>query len=295
MTMHETAVLFDCEGDELVGVITAPEATGSDLGVLVIVGGPQYRVGSHRQFVLLARGLAKAGFPCMRFDYRGMGDSMGEARSFDDVNSDLRAALNAFLDRMPGVRRVVLWGLCDGASAACSFAPTDDRVAGMVLLNPWVKTDTGEAKTMLRHYYLRRLLSRSFWAKLLSGGVSVRGSLGGLNGAVARARGRNVSGESRDNLDLPGKMAVALHRADKPFVVFLSERDYVAREFEQVVRDGAWEGLVAAREPQRIAGADHTFSSAVWRGEVETKTAEWVGRISATPQSRKSDQEAHHV
>lgn len=55
------------------------------LGLLMVVGGPQYRVGSHRQFVLLARDLAAAGIPVFPFDYRGMGDSTGQARDFEGI------------------------------------------------------------------------------------------------------------------------------------------------------------------------------------------------------------------
>ena len=138
MTARESAVLFACEGDELVGVIAEPEKACGDVGVLIVVGGPQYRVGSHRQFVLLARHLAEAGVSCMRFDYRGMGDAGGGQRDFENVGADIRAAIDVFTTRTPAVRRVVLWGLCDGASAACFYAPTDERGAGLVLLNPWV-------------------------------------------------------------------------------------------------------------------------------------------------------------
>ena len=48
-----------------------------------MVGGPQYRVGSHRQFTLMARAFAAAGYPVLRFDYRGIGDSEGESRGFE--------------------------------------------------------------------------------------------------------------------------------------------------------------------------------------------------------------------
>ncbi|MFB1029241.1 MAG: hydrolase 1, exosortase A system-associated, partial [Thauera sp.] len=78
--MREIAQIFPCEGEELIGILALPETAVTRLGVLVVVGGPQYRVGSHRQFVLLARALAKSGVPCMRFDYRGMGDATGEMR-----------------------------------------------------------------------------------------------------------------------------------------------------------------------------------------------------------------------
>ena len=87
MNYTEEAVTFPCEGQALVGVLAKPESP-QDIGVVVIVGGPQYRAGSHRQFVLLSRALAVAGFAVLRFDYRGMGDSEGEQRDFESASVD---------------------------------------------------------------------------------------------------------------------------------------------------------------------------------------------------------------
>ncbi|MFQ5467236.1 MAG: hypothetical protein ACE5DS_03780, partial [Kiloniellaceae bacterium] len=59
----ETRVIplaFPCRGDALIGVLHVPAAPGPR-GVVIIPGAPQYRVGSHRQFVALARDLAVAG------------------------------------------------------------------------------------------------------------------------------------------------------------------------------------------------------------------------------------------
>ena len=92
MTTEESA-LFACAGETLVGVLARP-AVAARTGVVVIVGGPQYRVGSHRQFVLLSRALAGAGCAVLRFDYRGMGDSSGAQRSFDSVSADIAAAMD---------------------------------------------------------------------------------------------------------------------------------------------------------------------------------------------------------
>ena len=83
--VREDAVVFQCEGASLVGILHVPEREPARIGVLVIVGGPQYRVGSHRQFVLMARSLAQSGYAVLRFDYRGMGDSDGEMRTFESV------------------------------------------------------------------------------------------------------------------------------------------------------------------------------------------------------------------
>ena len=60
----ERVVAFRCDGASLWGILSQ---SGSDVrayqtGILIVVGGPQYRVGSHRQFVLLARALARVGY-----------------------------------------------------------------------------------------------------------------------------------------------------------------------------------------------------------------------------------------
>lgn len=275
MSVRESVCLFPCEGEELVGIVTEPDAPLGDVGVLVVVGGPQYRVGSHRQFVLLARYLAGLGVPCMRFDYRGMGDATGEQRDFERVDRDIGAAVDAFLARVPTVRRVVLWGLCDGASAACFYAPMDARVAGLVLLNPWVKTAQGEARTYLKHYYLKRLLDVSFWKKLLSGRVSLGKSVGGVVGAAKTAAGSDAARAQ----SLPDRMGAALQVSGKPVCVILSGNDYVAREFEGAAAEGGWKHVLASAPPMRFQAADHTFSSRRWRDEVAEATFAWVSRL----------------
>lgn len=282
--MHELAVLFPCQGEELVGIITLPAAgqdTWQGSGVLIVVGGPQYRAGSHRQFVLLARHLARAGIPCMRFDYRGMGDATGARRDFEQVSEDIRAAIDAFLAREPRLGGVVLWGLCDGASAALLYAPQDARVRGLLLLNPWVRTTTGEAQAMLRHYYLKRLLAPDFWKKLLTGRVALGRSVREVGERVASLQERpgaaaDTAGASAQEASLPERMQHALQRAGVPWQVLLSGRDYVAREFDQVASSPAWAALQPEAHILRVAQADHTFSTAAWRDQVADLTVSWV-------------------
>lgn len=272
MSVRQIALTFDCQGEALVGVLSQPEGAAHSTGVVVVVGGPQYRVGSHRQFHLLAQALAKHGIPCLRFDVRGMGDATGEARRFDELSDDIAAAVDALCEHQPGLARVVLWGLCDGASASCFYAPRDARIGAMVLLNPWVRTEAGEARTYLRHYYLQRLFSVAFWKKLLSGGVSVSGSLGGL-AKTAAATSAGLSAAQ----DLPGRMAEDLRRWGGRALVMLSGRDYTAQEFDQALTGhAAWKRLGDQLEVQRFGEADHTFSSARWRAEVERATIDWL-------------------
>ena len=164
----EIPVSFICDKDYLYGVLHL-SSTAAARGVILVVGGPQYRVGSHRQFVLLARRLARAGIPAMRFDYRGMGDSEGAARKFEAIDTDIRGAIEVFVAQAPTLKEIVIWGLCDAASAALFYAPLDARVTGLVLLNPWVRTQEGKAGAYIKHYYLTRLFDADLWRKIARG------------------------------------------------------------------------------------------------------------------------------
>ena len=149
----EVAFLFASGKEKLVGVLHTSDKPAR-VGLIIVVGGAQYRVGSHRQFVLLARDLATHGIAVMRFDYKGTGDSEGELgrpEPCEHLDADIRAAVDVLLDRLPDLEKIVLWGLCDGASAILLYAHHDPRVKGAVLLNPWVRTPGGHAKTVIKH------------------------------------------------------------------------------------------------------------------------------------------------
>lgn len=278
MSTAEAAFALPCQGDELVGILH-PAAPSSTVGVVLVVGGPQYRVGSHRQFVTIARAVAGAGFPVLRFDTRGMGDSEGDFVGFEGIGADIRAAIDALVARAPGVERVVLWGLCDAASAILFYAHTDQRIAGIVLVNPWVRTPEGLAKARLRHYYAGRLFSRALWRRLATGAFDLTGALGSLRRNVAAAR---HSADSRpSHATLPSRMAQGLHRFEGPTLVILSGNDLTAREFEAAARGPAWRGLLDAPRVTsvRLPGADHTFSRAQWRNQVIDGTTAWLSEI----------------
>jgi exosortase A-associated hydrolase 1 len=274
------ALSFECDGCRLIGVLHLP-AKPATRGVLIVTGGPQYRVGSHRQFVLLARHLAAAGVPVMRFDYRGMGDSGGDQRNFDQVGDDLRAAIGQFFRALPGLRDIVLWGLCDGATAAAFYAPGDARVCGLVLLNPWVRTGQGLARATLNHYYVRRFFERAFWRKVASGAFDLRQSVRSL-ARLARqaATGRKPAGADGDaGGDLPARLHRALSGFRGRILIILSGADIGAREFVALgERHAEWRALLAEPRVRQttVAQANHTFGRKVWRDDVAAICTDWI-------------------
>jgi exosortase A-associated hydrolase 1 len=283
----ERGVSFHCAGCWLYGVLSLPAVMPpSPRGVVLVVGGPQYRVGSHRQFTLLARELAAQGVPVLRFDYRGMGDSEGDPRDFSDVAPDLRAAIDTFFVEAPALGEVVLWGLCDAASAAMFYAHQDERVSGMVLLNPWARTEEGEARAFLRHYYLSRLFDPGLWKKIAAGRFDLAAALCSLRGLLAKAtRGAPASGQPQQHAQAPGpklpeRMLDGYSRFRGHTLFITSGGDLTAREFEALASGRGWRkamrGKRVARE--RLRDADHTFSRAEWRDQVTRWTAEWLRR-----------------
>ena len=286
---REEALTFGCEGQTLVGIVhhaaptntTAASSHAARTGVVVIVGGPQYRAGSHRQFVNLARALAAAGHAVFRFDVRGMGDGTGGLRDFEHIGPDVAAAIDELQRRAPGVQRVVLWGLCDGASAALLYLHDhpDARVAGICMLNPWVRSEASLARTHVKHYYLQRLLQATFWRKLLSGRIA---------GDAVRALWRNLRLAQQAPVAGPAapfqtRMALTWSHFEGRLLLVLSGNDYTAREFTEFTQaDAQWRQALARRSAQRheLVSADHTLSAAEDQQAMNAITLRWLGELA---------------
>lgn len=291
--MKELALTLNCEGAELSAILHDPE-NGARTGVLVVVGGPQYRIGSHRSFVLLARHLCGAGWPVLRFDYRGMGDSEGKLAGFEEIDQDIASAAALMFERLPDLNSLVIYGLCDAASAALLYSARDPRVGGLVLLNPWVRTETSHATAMVRHYYGAKFLDRKFWRKVVTGqvalGDSVRGLLDNLSGSVRRAPAADAAQQP-----FPERMREALEKFDGETLLVLSGQDLTADEFRDLTRkDPRWSRLVAATSVScfQLPDATHTFSSAHWRDQVAREIQSWLTRHFASPDTDKVGSES---
>jgi exosortase A-associated hydrolase 1 len=234
----------------------------------------------------MSRRLADAGYAVLRFDYRGMGDSSGAPRNFESVEEDIRAAIDALASELRTLRGVVIFGLCDAASAALMYCCSDARVQALVIANPWVRTEAGQARTQVRHYYGQRLLTRSFWGKMFSGQFNARESLADLLAALRRSRGSAPPASPVGPTNYIDRMQTGLaefSRTGRPVLLLMSERDLTAREFDELCRSSsAWGEQIAAANVQRIdlAGADHTFSSAMSLDEATTAMTEWLGDLA---------------
>ena len=288
---EEIPIVFQCEGDSLIGIVHKPVAPSAIGVVTIIAGGPQYRAGVGRGMVSAARELAGAGIAVLRFDYRGMGDGGGEFRGFEFIAEDIQAAVDAFLRAVPEVRQVVLWGGCDSASAAMIHGWKIPQAASLVLGNPWIYTAYIQDAVMRKHY-LSRLKEWSFWRKLLRFEYNiweyfvgaVRRITGKLRELGRPGRQSGTAGSAGDSGTFVDRMLDGLSRFEGPVLFMISGQSMLSREFDELLNsDAEWHRVCHRATTMRIdfPDADQTFSEASARQAANRAVREWLEKLNA--------------
>jgi pimeloyl-ACP methyl ester carboxylesterase len=124
------------DGLRLRGTLVVPSSVRGPAVVLVHGGGVTREEGGF--FARLASGLAEAGLPSLRFDFRAHGDSEGEGEDLTiaGVANDIRAAVT-HVREATGSGPVSLIGASFGGGISAFFAARHpDQVRGLVLFNP---------------------------------------------------------------------------------------------------------------------------------------------------------------
>lgn len=237
--MNRRHFTFLCEGTELAGSI---DMAGATTGLLIVSGGNEQRSGPYGSQAALADRIATAGFPVMRFDRRGVGDSAGENGTFTASAPDIAAAIRAFRSHVPTLKRIVAFGNCDGASAL--ILAEGAGCDALVLANPWTFEPEPEPKPeaeietpaepepqmtpqMLRLHYFKRLTDpRAVW-RLVTGKVEVGKLATSLKEAVKPATGPTpLAQQMADGLKaFTGSAAILIAERDRTAQAFLSHWD----------------------------------------------------------------------
>ncbi len=251
-------ISFDCEGAMLAG--SFDEGTQS-AALLIVSGGNEIRCGAHAGQAAMAAHFAALGYPVLRYDRRGIGDSEGDNAGFEGSAADIAAAVTALRQNAPGVARIVAFGNCDAASALALFH-AGLGIDHLVLANPWVieaqeqKDDATPAPSAaaIRARYWARLKNPRSIIDLFSGKINLRKLAGGL----ARAA------QSQAPSGLATRMAEALTASNTQIALLIAERDTTALAFM-----ADWKSPVFAPVRQRsnvalasIDSASHSFAEA---------------------------------
>ncbi len=279
--MRERIVRFGAARG-LVGILTEPSVPSGapEPGVPVVIflnSGIIHRVGASRLHVAMARRLAADGVTSLRFDFSGIGDSESrkDARPFtESAVLETREAMDHVHD-LVGASRFCLAGLCSGADMAFEVAQVDERVEGLVQLDPYAYRTPG---WYLRHYG-PRVLSPSAWSH------SIRVRLGAASRKVRGGAPGNGDPESfvapeyrrvfPPRRQVEGGLTELARRGVRMFVCFTGDeahilhRDQYARSFGRVDFRGNL-------EVEYVPEADHTFTHPDHQGWLAERVARWV-------------------
>jgi len=276
----EQAICFENDGETLRGILHLPArtASGPPPGVVFLHGWSGCRLGPHRMFVKAARRFAAQGWMCLRFDFRGRGESDGasDRTTIHSMISDTHGAIE-FLRARQTVRPVVLLGICSGGKVAVAAAASDARAEGLVL---WSAEPlgglggrpirAGRSARVLREY-AHKLARPETWRKLLR--LQVHGKLVGK--AILQAETPDRA-ERRDEDRLLeafrafGGRALFVYGGNDP------DTKRAAHTYRRFCRENS-----IAHQFHEIAESNHSFYSLAWEHEAIERSAAWLARLHA--------------
>lgn len=274
----ERHLFFHSQGYRVLGVIHTPEHGPHRPGGLVFLHGwAGYRIGPHQMFTKLARRATDQGFFCLRFDFRGRGDSEGEAErtTLSTMIQDALAAVE-MLCRETGLQRIALIGDCSGSEVAIGAGVLDRRIDSLVLWSaPIVGGQRSAADAAKRRSiyqaYLAKLFRRETWSKLIGGrlqpGMILRALRGGGKGAGEEGADEDRAIDWRQRfLQFPGEVLFIYGGNDPTTPSALEHYEELSRE--------------AGRQFNRhiVAGANHAFYSLAWEDEVMSVSLRWLAQ-----------------
>lgn len=271
----ERQVTFTCRGSRLYGILSSPPSdTGR--GVVFLHGWAGQRTGPHRIFVQMARRLAEEGVSSLRFDFRGRGDSEGDAdeASLTTMIEDAAEAVKCLLENDPRVRTITLLGLCSGGEAAIGASSLNPAVKSLALWSvPLVggnteRTEIAKTGSALRSYFAK-LGNAGTWRRLLSGRIHGRLVMRALFGHWRRqTAGASRAQEQKTLLEsfLAFRSRVLfVHGSLDPGAAAVQE------EYRLLCQDGKREAAF-----HLVEGANHNFYSMAWKRELFELTARWM-------------------
>jgi dienelactone hydrolase len=289
----ETALRFGPE-DRLFGILSRPDGHLSEAAVIIVNTGRNPRTGVGRFGVEFARRLAAEGITALRFDFAGLGDSIGlageENMRSDVFENDRSADISAAIDTLEqlGYRRFMVHGICSGAYHGLHAAATETRIEAVLMANlPLFLWKNGDsiAESKKRSYslshYTTRMAGRASWARLLRGESDVIGILKGqmsrLAKLVRRLGRKSAETLEQDQAAFARKLMAQLSRRQTK-TLFLFDPDHAGTyEIQNLFgKGGAGLKAFAGAEIQMVPGLGDAVGEAAARKTAADRMIEFI-------------------
>jgi pimeloyl-ACP methyl ester carboxylesterase len=254
-------------------------------GVVILNAGVLHHVGPNRLHVQLARALAAEGFPVLRFDLSGIGDSPRQEGTEGFVASMLREVKEAteVLEANRGAKQFLLVGICSGADNGLRAAHNDSRVVGAALIDGY---SVPSARYTI-HEYRRRVLSARSWLRLIGGRSEVWGDLRRLltRPSLEPATATRVESVLVSPRDYGAQMQALVERGAHVLLVYTGKGPayFNYRRLFRKQLKGSSSGRVSV---SHLEDADHVFTLLGSQRKLTHLVCEWatgLARIPRTP------------
>jgi len=296
MSVIESAILTG-HAPPLVTVITEPPAGVPRLtvGILLLNAGIVHRVGPGRLYVRLARRLAEIGFPVVRFDASGFGDTPVRPDNLPFDRSSVAETVEVMNDlaRRARVDRFMLAGICSGAVTSFKTALVDARVSSLVLMNARGFDESREWNAYVMSHgwwrdYCQKLLSPSRWWRFLTGKTQYRRLIGVVLFRLINLV-KPVKAVSKVQAGLSGEMKTLADRGVRMLLVHSHGDhgvDYLRAMMGRDASRLATEGIV---EEHVIDGADHTFTRLDHQLQAVAVVERWAASLMGVAKDEHGD------
>lgn len=292
----ETALRFGPE-DRLFGILSRPAGDTSETAVIIVSTGRNPRTGVGRFGVEFARRLAAEGITALRFDFAGLGDSVGlpgeEDMRSDVFENDRSADISAAIDTLAqlGCRRFMVHGVCSGAYHGLHAALTETRIEAVLMANlPLFLWKAGDsiAESKKRSYslghYTTRMAGLANWGRLLRGESDVVGILKGQMSRLAKlalkSLRKTAATPEQDAAAFARKLMAGLSRRHVK-TLFLFEPDHAgAYEIQSMFgKGGAGLKTFAGAEIQMVPGLGDAVGEAAARKMAADRMIDFIAAL----------------
>lgn len=245
----------------LFSMLTTPTIESSNVGVIILNAGLLHNVGPFKLSVEISNSLGEVGFPSLRIDQSGKGETPARHQTSrrESVLLDFDESISAFRER--GIEKVIIIGLCSGADDALLIASKRNNVAGLILLDGYarrtLKYEIGRIGDTLKHLV--------HWA---------------LEKLRIRSADASVDNDIRDwdsDVEMVRSLENQLNCGVRILAIFTPGQDYYGypgQLAESLSNDASRDNL----EEIFFENADHTYSFVMNREALVTSIEDWIGR-----------------
>ncbi len=296
----EETVSFDVQGSQVFGILSTPAEGSCKRAIVFTHGWSGNRNGPAGLLTTLSRALAAKGCACLRFDFRGRGESQGDGlkATLATMSDDLQMASQKLME-LTGFKHITLFGMCSGGNIAIGSLKKLPQADSMVMLSVYPFSD-GDSFSRDVHrtwhflkVYLYKACSLQTWKRLFAGEASLarvfkvifkpflkrgeskkheEGTPEQTPQAANSKTGKPPNNESRLQAGQePPKKYLTNLRKDLPGLMVYGTADPDAEAALKYYKTYAEEQQLPITFT-RIEGANHNFSSAQWHSQL-TKMA----------------------